>query len=342
MPENPVGKTSWKSPEGRINAVTKFLWIGLAGLTGFLVLDKVLPLIIRVLAMGINAMLLLIPAAVLLIILTSPRFWLLLRYALRSLGRMFVGWFQDIDPIGILKNYVEDIQRKKARIERQVAIVKGVMHDLKETMEANARKREQELRLAGQAQKQQNPYMFKLKARRAGRLQDSNVTYGQLLAKLEVVYRVLERINDASGFIVEDTQDQVEELTKRKRAVNAAYGAMRDAWSIIKGGAAKELYDSTVLRLVEQLNQQVGEIDGFVDIAEAFIGSVDLQQGVYEEDALAKLLEWEKRVDSLVLGDDKKGLIASAELDANTAMGMGGQTQSPAKSRYLQQGGQGQ
>lgn len=334
----PTGGRSWKSPQGQIKTITTILWIvGLAG-AGFLVLDKVLPLIIRVLQMGIHAALLAIPAAVLLIILSSPRFWFFLNYIMKTLGNFIVGFWQDVDPIGVLKACLADMKERVKRIFRARMTVQGVIRDLKETIEANTARHQETVKLAGAARKQGNPYQFTLQARRAGRLEKSNMTYAKLLEKLEVVQRVLTRMGQAAEFVVEDKTDEVFELERRKKAVNAAHRAMKDAWAIIKGGRARELFDSTAERLVGNLNQQLGEIDGFMEIAEGFIGSVDLVNGVYEEEMLQKLLEWEKHVDSVILGDEKAQLIANAGIAVETELGEGRQRQSGKYTKYLGSG----
>lgn len=333
---DPTGK-SWKSPGGQVKTVTTILWIGGLAAAGFLVADKVLPLIVRVLRMGIHAGLLLIPAAIIVIILTSPRFWFFLHYFIKRIGSFIVGFWQDLDPVGILEACLEDMKHRKERIQRAALTVAGVIRDLKETVAANETARVERLKLAGAAHKAQNPYAFALNARKAGRLQRSNFTFGALLQKLEVLQRVLKRMAEAAEFVVEDKTDEVAEIKKRKKAVNAAYGAMKDAWAIIKGGKVKDLYDSTFERLVTSLNEQLGEIDGFMDIAEGFISTVDLQNGVYEEDALAQLLEWEKKIDSVILGDEKQQLLQEAGIAVDVEVGGMGQRsgQSGRYSRLL-------
>lgn len=326
------GSNPFDKVQNQIKSISTLLWIGGLGTAAFLIADKVLPLIARVLQSGIQVGLLLIPAAILLIILTSPRFWFFLHYFIRSIGTWIVGIWQDTDPIGILKTCLADMKQRAERIAKAVLTVRGVMRDLKETMEANDRRIAEQTGLAKQAQKQQLPYQFKARANAAGRLQKSNMSYKQLYQKLEVLLRVLTRMHEAAEFVVEDKTDEVRELERRKKAVNAAYGAMQDAWAIIKGGKVREFFDSTVERLVTSLNQQLGEIDGFTEIAEGFMGSIDLQQGLYDDQMLQRLLEWEQKVDSAVLGDEKQQLLADATLATEAQFGTSGNT----TGRYTQ------
>jgi hypothetical protein len=51
---------------------------------------------------------------------------------------------------------------------------------------------------------------------------------------------------------------------------------------------------------------KLGEIEQFMNDTQSFVNSVDLQNGVYEEDALDKLKEWETRSANLLEGGSGK------------------------------------
>jgi hypothetical protein len=54
---------------------------------------------------------------------------------------------------------------------------------------------------------------------------------------------------------------------------------------------------------------KIGEIEDFVRLSDSFMSSVDLQNGVYEAEAIKMLEDWEKNADSIVLGESKRLLI---------------------------------
>jgi hypothetical protein len=81
---------------------------------------------------------------------------------------------------------------------------------------------------------------------------------------------------------------------------------------------------------------RIGEIDDFVRMSDTFMQSIDLQNGVYEQQAIELLADWERNADSIVLGDAKRLLIennpaATARRSASADTGTGrGKPDAPA------------
>ncbi len=51
---------------------------------------------------------------------------------------------------------------------------------------------------------------------------------------------------------------------------------------------------------------KLGEIEQFMEDSQNFINTMDLENGVFEEDALSKLDEWQKRSENLLEGGSGK------------------------------------
>jgi hypothetical protein len=64
---------------------------------------------------------------------------------------------------------------------------------------------------------------------------------------------------------------------------------------------------------------KIGEIEDFVRLSDSFMSSVDLQNGVYESDALKMLEDWERNADSIVLGDSKRLLIENNSVPSSNS-----------------------
>jgi hypothetical protein len=62
---------------------------------------------------------------------------------------------------------------------------------------------------------------------------------------------------------------------------------------------------------------KVGEMERFMDLSENFMKSVDLQNGIFEEEGLKMLEKWEKEGVSSILGEQKDTLLKAAEDDSN-------------------------
>ena len=54
---------------------------------------------------------------------------------------------------------------------------------------------------------------------------------------------------------------------------------------------------------------KMGEIDSFMEDTESILAGINLQNGMWEAEAEKKLLEFEKKSDSLVLGGTKRMMI---------------------------------
>ena len=123
--------------------------------------------------------------------------------------RWVTGIFVEIDPIGILKSYVEDLKDNLRKMNKQISQLRGQMHKLKEVIHNNQKQIESNLTLASKARDKNKQAMMVLKSRKAGRLKESNMRLGDLYKKMEVLYRVLTKMYENSEILVEDVQDQV-------------------------------------------------------------------------------------------------------------------------------------
>lgn len=64
----------------------------------------------------------------------------LVSYMYKSAMRWVTGLFVQIDPIGILKSYVEDLKSNLTKMNRQIAQLRGQMHKLQEIILNNKKR----------------------------------------------------------------------------------------------------------------------------------------------------------------------------------------------------------
>ena len=143
-----------------------------------------------------------------------------------------------------------------------------------------------------------------LKSRKAGRLKESNMRLEDLYKKMEVLYRVLSKMYENSEILKEDIADQVEVKEQERKAIHASHSAMKSAMNIISGNTdARYMFDMALEAIADDVSEKVGEMERFMDMSSNFMESVDLRNGVFEEEGLAMLEEWEKKGVSKILGD---------------------------------------
>lgn len=309
METNPSNKTFWQRPEGKTGAI-----VGLGILAGgAYLLYKSLPFLISIVSNTIYlAVLLLVLGAVLYMVL-DPKMRNLVWYMYKSVMRWITGIFVKIDPIGILKSYIDDLKNNLTKMDQQITKLRGQMHKLKEIILNNKKDIQNSLSLASEAKEHNKESMMILKSRQAGRLTDSNVKLEDLYKKMEILYRVLTKMYENSEIMMEDITDQVAVKEQERAAIRASHSAMRSAMNVISGDKDKrQMFDQALEAIADDVSAKVGEMERFMEMSSNFMDSVDLQNGVFEEEGMKMLEKWEKEGSSLLLGNDKNTIIEKA------------------------------
>ena len=292
-------KSFWKRPEGTTGAI--FLIGILAGL-GY-VLFKYSAAILTFLGNTLGIVVTLLVLGAIIYMILDPKMRALVGYMYKSFMRWITGIFVTIDPIGILKNYIEDLQDNLKKMSKQIGSLKGQMRKLKSIVEDNNGEIKKNMMIAKKAKEQGNDKAMMLSSRKAARLKDSNQKYTALHNKMSILYKVLSKMYSNSEILVEDTKDQVKVKEQERKAIRASHSAMRSAMSIIKGDTDKRaMFDQAMEVIADDVANKVGEMERFMELSADFMDSVDLQNGIFEEQGLKMLEEYEKKSTLLLLG----------------------------------------
>jgi len=307
-------KSFWKRPEG----VTGAIILGAVVLGGGLLLASSIGAILAftqtVLGLAVTLMVL----GAIIYMALDPKMRNLVWYMYKSVMRAITGLFVNIDPISILKSYVDDLKNNLRKMNKQITQLRGQMHKLKELIINNQKEIKANLNLASAAKDTNKKNVMILKSRKAGRLKESNVRLEDLYKKMEVLYRVLTKMYENSEILVEDVSDQVKVKEQERKAIRASHSAMKSAMNIISGNSDKRaMFDQALEAVADDVSQKVGEMERFMDMSESFMDSVDLQNGVFEEEGLKMLEKWEQEGVSLILGEEKDTLLLQAESEAD-------------------------
>ena len=307
-------KSFWQKPEGITGAVV-LAGLGL-GIGYFSVTYLASLLAFLMTTTGMLVGLLVLGAIVFMALDGQTR--ALVSYMYKSAMRWLTSLFIEINPIAILKGYVDDLKKNLGSMTKQIAKLRGQMHKLKEMILINQKDIESNLNMAKEAKSSNNQAQIILKTRKAGRLQESNMKLDELYRKMEVLYRVLNKMRENSAILVEDIEDQVKIKEQEYKAITAGNTAMKSAMSIIKGDKDKRaVFDAALEAIANDVSQKVGEMEQFMSLSENFMQSIDLQNGVFEEEGLKMLEKWENEGISLLLGDSKTSIIKDAQDDSN-------------------------
>jgi hypothetical protein len=304
FPETSIkSKTFWEKPEGKTGA---FFLIALLGGLAY-VLFKFSAQILLMLQNTLGIVALLAILGVIIYMVLDPKWRTLVSYFYKSVMRWITGIFVTIDPIGILKNYISDLENNLNKMGGQLDNLRGQMRKLLTIVEDNNKEIKTNLIIAKKAKEQNNENAMLLASRKAARLEESNEKYSALHSKMSVLYRILSKMYSNSEILIEDTKDQVKVKEQERKAIRASHSAMRSAMSIIKGDADKRaIFDQAMEHIADDVANKVGEMERFMEISSDFMSSIDLQNGVFEEQGLKMLEEYEKKSTLLLLGGKEK------------------------------------
>lgn len=295
-------KSFWSRPEGKTGTI--FLIAG-AALIGYLVVSfgsALLSFFSTVLGIVLAIGIILLIAYVAL----DPKARAVIGYMYKSFMRWLTGIFVTIDPIGILKNYISDLEDNLQKMSKQIGTLRGQMRKIKNLMQENAKEIENNLLIARKAKEQGNQSALTLSTRKAARLRDSNQKYSQLHKRMSILHKVLTKMYSNSEILLEDTKDQVAVKEQEYKAIKTSHSAMKSAMSIMTGDKDKRaMFDQAMEHLTDDVANKVGEMEQFMDMSANIMNNIDLQNGVFEEKGLEMLEAYEKQSSLLLMGGEE-------------------------------------
>jgi hypothetical protein len=317
-------KSFWERPEGTFG----MLVAGAGAVAAVIALNAALPFLLGLfaglvqlttyaIALGLLAAI----AGVLGIFIFNKKTWLAVGIIYKMTMRKIFGMIVEIDPIGIMKNYVSELKGRLGDMDSRIKLLNGQIAICNNQILQNNKVKDNAMKIAVQAKKnidsgklEGNVGAFRLNARRAGRLNETNMTYEQLLIKMNMLYKMLSKYREAADITIQDMEDEIDVKKKQRDTIIASYGAMKAAEDILRGsGDKKELFDQAMEFVAEDYGRKLGEIEDFMSTSQGFIDTLDLQQQAFDGDALDKIAEWEKKADSLLLGDMKQLTIEDSQ-----------------------------
>jgi len=296
-------KSFWKRPEGTLGAIVLTALIGGAGYLLFTNMAAITAFMGQVLGLAV----IILAIGVLLYMVLDPKMRNLISYMYKSVMRKLTSIFITIDPIGILKNYVEDLDDNLGKLSKQIGNLMGQSQKLTRMHKENEEEIHKQLSLAKKAKELGDEKNMLLSTRKAARLKDVNQNYAQLLKKMDILKRVLKKMYANSEVLLEDTKDQVKVKEVERKAIKTSHSAMKSAMNIIAGNTDKRvMYDQAVEYIADDVANKVGEMERMMELSSDFMSTIDLQNGAFEEKGLQMLEEFERKSSLLLLESGKE------------------------------------
>ena len=261
----------------------------------------------------------------LLFLITNKKVQTLVSYFFRSAMRAITGVFVEIDPIGIMKSYIEDLIKKRETMGEARDKLRGQITILEKKIRENESGYADAMAMAKAAHEKGNNSAFSVQSRQAGRLEKLNKeSFGPLLLQMQVHLRAISKYHEVTGTVIDDLKNEVSAREEERKMMLSSYGAMKAAKAILTGGTdQKELFDQAMEFVVTDYGMKMGEIDSFIENSKGFVESLDMQNLAFEATALDKLKEWEQRGDSILLGGHKQQMLENAVNTSAANLGIG-------------------
>lgn len=255
-------------------------------------------------------------AAALLYVVFDPKVQRLAGYAFKLVMKKITGAFIEIDPIGIMELYIKQMSEKRETLSTTRDQLRGQLRVLQEKIAATDKAYTHSMNKALVAKQQNIQSVLTVESRNAIRMEEMNRdTYKPLAAQIEAHLRAVNKYHEVTGTVIDDLKNEVASQRERRKMIQASYSAMKAAKAIMAGGAdERELFDQAMEYVVQDYGMKLGEIEQFMENSKPFVDGIDVQNGAFEAEALKRLQDWERRGDSILLGNTKTALIEQAPI----------------------------
>ncbi len=306
-------RSFWSRPEGVLGLV---VLAGLVG-TGLFYFNEVVKFLIDVATNTLHLALLLGALGVLVFLATSRDVRTGLFFLFKTLMRKVTGLVIQLDPIAILKIYIDDLKQKRQKMQGQIDQLAGQMVKLNKKIIENNDAIKQKFAEANKASAMlERPGMKEtasLATIEGAGLQQMNEKLMPLQRNIKTVLAFMEKVNQSADYIIKETEIKVRLKEVEYKIVKESSSALRTAISIFKGDPDKKFYfDESMEYIQDDMSQKLGEMKRAMDLSMDFINSVDVQNGVLSDKGEALLEAYNKGDFKLVTLDTRPAPLAAS------------------------------
>lgn len=288
-------RSFWSRPEGILGLVVILAAAGV----GLVYFNQILEFLIRVVSNTLHLAFLLGALALLVFLLTSRDIRTGAFFLFKTLMRKLTGLVIQLDPIAILKIYVDDLKQKRQKMQGQIDTLAGQLVKLNKKIGENNEQIKQKFAEANKASSMADRPGMKEASQLAtiegAGLQQMNEKLLPLQRNMKVVLAFMEKVNQSADYIIKETEIKVRLKEVEYKIVKESSSALRTAVSIFKGNPDKKFYfDESMEYIQDDMSQKLGEMKRAMDLSMDFINSVDVQNGILSDKGQAMLEAYNK------------------------------------------------
>jgi hypothetical protein len=288
-------RSFWSRPEGMLGMIV------LAGIAGFglVYFNRIVEFLIRVTSNVLELGLLLGALGVLIFLFTSLDVRTAVFFLFKSLMRSITGTVIQLNPIAIMKIYVDDLKKKRQQMQGQIDTLAGQLVKLNKKINENNESIKQKFAEANKANSMTDRPGMREQAQLAtiegAGLQEMNEKLFPLQRNMKTVLAFMEKVNQSADYIIKETEIKVRLKETEYQIVKESSNALKTAVSIFKGDPDKKFYfDQSMEYIQDDMSQKLGEMKRAMDLSMDFINGVDIQNGVLSDKGVALLEAYNK------------------------------------------------
>jgi hypothetical protein len=300
-------RSFWSRPEGMLGMIV------LAGIAGFglVYFNRIVEFLIRVTSNVLELSLLLGALGVLIFLFTSRDVRTAVFFLFKSLMRSITGTVIQLNPIAIMKIYIDDLKKKRQQMQGQIDTLAGQLVKLNKKINENNESIKQKFAEANKANSMSDRPGMREQAQLAtiegAGLQEMNEKLLPLQRNIKTVLAFMEKVNQSADYIIKETEIKVRLKETEYQIVKESSNALKTAVSIFKGDPDKKFYfDQSMEYIQDDMSQKLGEMKRAMDLSMDFINGVDIQNGVLSDKGVALLEAYNKGEFKMVQLDAQK------------------------------------
>jgi hypothetical protein len=283
-------RSYWSKPEG----ITSLLFLGGAGAVILYYWNKIAAFLIEVTQNTLYLGFLMAVLALLIFLFTSKDVRTAVFFLFKTLMRNITGLIVKLDPIAIMKIYIDDLKEKREKMQGQINTLAGQLVKLNKNINENNEQIKQKFAEANKASTMLDRPGMKETASLAtiegAGLQEMNEKLFPLQRNMKTVLEFMEKVNKSADYIIKETEIKVKLKEAEYRIVKESSNALRTAISIFKGNPDKKFYfDESMEYIQDDMSQKLGEMKRAMDLSLDFINGVDVQNGLLSDKGQAML-----------------------------------------------------
>ncbi len=306
-------KSFWKRPEGPFGMVALVALIIAGGVGLFLIL----PFLIVLLTNTLYAAAL---AGVLIIILWlafNPTFRTAVRNLFQNSVRWFASWVVETDPIGILRNNLDDMKKEKASLDQTLQRFAGSCERLQRSIAAKndeintlghkATKAEQ-LAAAAHDPMEKERLMLERQTflEKAGMLMQGVKQLQALEDQTSKMLSTFQHWSQIADSKIQRTENKVSFLAEQRKMILDAKATLGVGQQLLRGNPEQlKMVDMALDYLEEDTSRTLGEIREFSRYTDKLLTDDQIESGAAADEASAKFAEFNQKL--LTAGNQPAG-----------------------------------